>query len=122
MLLILLLIEVTVYLSQQAAEVKTAGLIVELGGINLDKVCTTYDILKLAESHIGQQFPYTLCHIHVVVDKVLAVTAELGAQSGILCCNTYRAGVCMTLTHQQASQNDKLSSSESELACTQQSH
>ena len=122
MYLILNLVEVTVNLCKQAAEIKALGLIGELGCINLNKVRTAYDILKLTESHLSQKFPYALSHEHIVVDKVLAVTAELGPQSRILCSNTYRAGVGMALTHKQASQNNQLACSESELAGTQQSH
>ena len=122
MLLVLFLVEVTVNLGKHTAKVKAACLIIELVGIYLNKVCTADDILKLAESHIGQELPYTLSHVHVVVYKVLAVTAELGTECRILGSYAYRAGVRMTLTHEQASQHDKLSSTESELTGTQQSH
>ncbi len=82
----------------------------------------TYDILKFCISHLSKILPNLLSEECEVVDEIFILTDEVSTQFGILCSDTERTSIEITLTHHHTSENDERQCTESEFLSTEQSH
>ena len=57
-----------------------------------------------------------------VVDEIFVTATEVSTELRILCGNTHRTGIQVTLTHHHTTQDDEGCSTETEFLCTEQSH
>ena len=77
-----------------------------------DEFCVAYDVVERFIAHLSKILANLLCQEAEVVDEVVIVAAEVGAELRILCCNTHRTCVEVALAHHHAAKNNQGSCSE----------
>ena len=87
---------------ENAAVVKTARLPVFDALLHIQEIGAADQVVELADAHLRHQFAQFFGNEEEVVDDVLRLAGELGAQHRILRRDADRAGVEMALAHHDA--------------------
>jgi hypothetical protein len=109
-----------VRLPEEACEIEPLGLPVVDGGILVEPVGPTDEIVELGDAKLGHHGAHFLGNKEEEVDDVLGRTLEALAQHRVLRGDAHRAGVEVAFAHHDAAGGDQRCGGEAELVGPQQ--